>query len=401
MTKRKLRYSGLGLAVLMIGAVAACSSDNSNPGGGGGSGPTAGTHSGGTGPGTGGAPGTGGSNVGGTSTGGSATTAGTSAGGSAGFACTNTMPACASITDGANLVSDASRAGDFKLSGAVEGGTYTYAANALKLDSVGSSALNVKGNVKTYDGFGIFFNTCYDVKTLGYTGVSFSIKGSAGPTGMVGFRVQTNSNTAIDATNKKGTCVASNPTDTYPDCHAAEKPVPVTSTPTVITVNFADLTGGVPTAGVSGADVVGIEWALAWDPKWAAGAGGSGAGGSAAGGAAAGGSAAGGAASGGSGGKAGSGAGGSATGGTGAGGTGATAPGPYDADITIDDVKFIGGPATPAVCPAGTGGSGAGGSSSGGSSSGGSSSGGSSAGGTSSGGSSSGGKAGSGGHAGG
>ena len=387
MTKRKLRYSGLGLAVLMVGAVAACSSDNTGGGGGGGSGPTAGSNSGGK-PGTGGAGGstsTGGSNAtAGTGTGGSST-AGTSAGGTAGFACTNTMPACGLITDGTNLVVNATRAGDFTLSGAVEGGTYSYAPNALTLDSVSKTALNVKGNVKTYDGVGIYFNTCYNVKTLAYTGVSFSIKGNAGPTGMVNFRVQTNSNTAANdptnMTNKKGTCIATNAADTYPDCHAAGKDIPVTSTATVITVNFADLVGGLPTAGVDGSDVVGIEWALPW-MTGGFGTGGSGAGGAATGGSSAGGASGSGGASGGSAGKGGSTAtGGSATGGASAGGS-ASSDGSYNVDFTIDDVKFLGGPAT-ATCPTGTGGSGAGGGSTGGSSSGGSSAAGSSSGGAS------------------
>jgi len=367
MTKRKLRYSGLGLAVLMVGAVAACSSDDNTGGpGGGGTGPKGGSNSGGsagTVVATGGNLAAGGSNSAGTGTGGSAPTAGSNSGGSAGFACTNTMPACALITDGTNLVANPTRAGDFTLSGAVDGGTYSYAPNALTLDSAGKTALNVKGNVKTYDGVGIYFNTCYNVKTLAYTGVSFTIKGNAGPTGMLNFRVQTNSNTAANdptnMTNKKGTCIATNAAEPYPDCHAAGKDIAVTSTPTVVTVNFADLAGGLPTAGVDGSDIVGLEWALAWK-EGGYGTGGTGAGGAAAtGGSSAGGS---GGASTGSAGKGGStAAGGSAT------GTGGAAPsdGSYNVDITIDDVKFLGGPAT-ATCTTGTGGSGAGGSSSGG-----------------------------------
>jgi len=367
MTKRKLRYSGLGLAVLTVGAIAACSSDNTGGGGGGGgTGPKGGSSSGGS-AGTIAAAGntaTGGSNAAGTGTGGSAT-AGTGAGGSPGFACANTMPMCALITDGTNLLPHPTMAGNFAMSGAVEGGTYSYAPNALTLDSLSKTALNVKGNVKAYDGVGIYFNTCYNVKTLNYTGVSFSIKGNAGPTGSVNFRVQTNSNTAyndpINATAKKGLCLATDPNNAYPDCHAAGKDIPVTSTATVQTVNFADLTGGLPTAGVDGSDIVGLEWALAWKE------GGFGTGGTGAGGAASGGS---GGASGGSAGKGGStAAGGSATGGTGTGGA-APSDGSYNVDITIDDVKFLGGPAT-ATCTTGTGGSGAGGGSTGGSSSGG------------------------------
>src|SRR6185369_16891088 len=378
MTKRKLRYSGLGLAVLMVGAVAACSSDNTgtNPGGGG-SGPKGGSSAGGS-AGTVAAAGNvaaGGSNTAGTGTGGSST-AGTGTGGaSAGFACANTMPACALITDGTNLLPHPTQAGNFAMSGAVEGGTYSYQPNALTLDSLSKTALNVKGNVKNYDGVGIYFNTCYDVKTLNDTGVSFSIKGNAGPTGMVNFRVQTNANTAyndpVNASAKKGLCKATDPANAYPDCHAAGKDYAVTSTPTVITVNFADLTGGLPTAGVDGSDVVGIEWALAWK-EGGFGTGGTGAGGAASGGSSAGGASGSGGASGGSAGKGGAASGGTSAGGSAAGGA-APSDGSYNVDITIDDVKFIGGPAT-ATCTTGTGGSGAGGGSTGGASTGGGSS---------------------------
>jgi hypothetical protein len=355
MTNRILRYSGLGLAVLTAGAMVACGSDDpGTPGG------TAGKASGGA---TSGGSG-GGTSVAGSATAGSATagsgTAGSATAGSGGsggaapgFVCAGTKPTAALITDFSNLV-PATAGNNFTFAGGVLGGTFSYQAGALTLDTVTNTVLNVKGNVKAYDGFGLYFNTCYDVSQ--YTGISFNVKGYAGPKGKLNFRVQTNTNTAIDATNMKGQCVASNPADTYPDCHASAFDVPVTATGTVVTVMWSQLTGGVPTAAVTGKDVVGLEWAFDWTPAPAGTAGAGAGGGSSAG--AGGASAGAGGASAGSGGAS-AGSGGKSAGG--AGGAGGAAAGPYDADVTIDDVMFLGGP--PAGGAGGAGGGGAGGAS--------------------------------------
>ena len=353
MTNRKLRYSGLGLALFTAGAMAACSSDEpATPPG------TAGTGSGGA-PGTAGgtaagAPGTAGAGVAGSAAG-AAPTAGTGGGTSAGFACQNTMPTAALITDFSNLVANPTSAGNYTFTGGVLGGTFAYQPNALTLDTVTNTVLNIKGNVHAYDGFGLYFNTCYDASA--YTGVSFSVKGYAGPKGKLNFRVQTNTNTAIDTPNMKGQCVSAL-ADTYPDCHASAFDIPVTATPTVVTVLWGQLAGGVPIAAVTGNNVVGLEWAFDWTPG-AVGAAGSGAGGAATG-------------SGGSGGGASGGKGGGTSGGSGGAATGAggapPAAGPYDADITIDDVKFLGGPPAGGAggAPGGASGSGSGGASTGG-----------------------------------
>ena len=367
MTKRKLRYSGLGLAALTLGAIAACSStDNTTtPGGTAGSG-TAGAH---TTAGAGGTAGVAGASTAGTGAAGTGTagtgTAGTGTGGAgSGFACANTAPTAALITDFSNLVANATSAGNYTFAGGVLGGTFTYQPNALTLDTLGTTALNIKGNVKAYDGFGLYFNTCYNAAAAGYTGISFSVKGNAGPKGKLNFRVQSNGNTLIDTPNMKGQCV-STAADTYMDCHNASFDIPVTTTATVISVNFSQLTGGAPLASVTGNDIVGLEWAFDWTPG-STGTAGAGAGGASGGsGGASGGS---GGASGGSAGKGGSGGASAAGAGVGGGSAGAApaAGGPYDADITIDDIKFIGGaPAGGAGGAGGVSAAGAGGASAG------------------------------------
>jgi hypothetical protein len=261
------------------------------------------------------------------------------------------MPTAALITDFSNLVVHPTSTGNFTFTGGVLGGTFTYQAGALTLDTVTNTVLNIKGNVANYDGFGLYFNTCYNAAA--YTGISFSVKGNAGPKAKLNFRVQTNSNTKIDMTNMKGQCVSAL-AESYPDCHPSAFDIPVTATPTVVTVMWSQLTGGVPVAAVTGDNIVGLEWAFDWTPGTtppaAGGAGGAG-----------GASAGSGGASAGSAGKGGA-------GGASAGSGGAPAGGPYNADITIDDVKFLGGPVDPGTGGAGgTSSAGAGGASAAGS----------------------------------
>ena len=362
MTNRILRYSGLGLAVLTAGAMVACGSDDPGTPGGVAGKASGGASSGGSGGGVGVAgSGTAGSGTAGSGTAGSAT-AGSGGSGGAGFACAGTLPTAALITDFSNLVASTTSTGNYTFAGGVLGGTFSYQANALTLDTVGNTVLNVKGNVKAYDGFGLYFNTCYDASA--YTGISFSVKGNAGPTARLNFRVQTNTNTAIDSMNMKGSCVAT-AADTYAECHASAFNVPVSVNGGVVTVMWSQLTGGVPVAAVTGNNIVGLEWAFDWTPGPVGGTAGSGAGGGAS--AGAGGAAAGsGGAGAGAGGKGSGGAGGAAGGASG--GAGGAAAGPYDADVTIDDVKFLGGPAAGGAGAGGAGGAsaaGAGGASAG------------------------------------
>src|SRR6187549_1701276 len=108
MTKRKLRYSGLGLAVFTAGAIVACGGDDGGTPGG-----TAGAGAGGK-PGIAGAPATAGAQP--TAGAAGSVTAGAGGGGSAGspgFACGTTMPTAALITDFSNLTPSTTNAGDY------------------------------------------------------------------------------------------------------------------------------------------------------------------------------------------------------------------------------------------------------------------------------------------------
>jgi hypothetical protein len=264
MSIKASRFYGIGLTLLTVGAFAACSSDDGGTGGN-----TAGTSNshagtlgvsgsttGGT-PSTGGTPGTGGTSTAGSSAAGTSS-AGTSAGGTGGsgsMACAGTKPASALITEFADLTPNATTPGQFNFTLGVPGGTFAYEKPAITVADMGM-ALNAKGMVTTYDGFGVYLNACTDASA--YTGVSFSIKGTLGAKTMVNFRVQSSKNTKIDTVNKKGECVGT----TYEECHDGGLDIPVTADAKVVEVKFAQLLGGVPVATVSGKDILGFEWAF-------------------------------------------------------------------------------------------------------------------------------------------
>jgi len=305
------RLYGIGLTLAAIGAIAACSSDTTDqPGGTAGSTSHAGTTStAGTGTGTAGT----GTGTAGTGTGTAGTGTGTGGTGGAGSgACAKvTAPL---ITQFDDLMPNPTSAGQLVFMTGVPGGTFAYQPGALTVTDMAKS-LNIKGSIAAYDGFGVYFNACADASA--YTGVSFNIKGKPGATGMLNFRVQTDANTAVDTVNKKGTCmVPAGTTDTYPLCHASAVDIPVTEAGGVVEVKFSSLTGGVPVEAVTGKDVVGLEWAFTFTPAAAGGAGGGGSGGASG----------------------------------------------YPVDITVDDIKFTGGPAGGGSGTGGTGGSSAGGS---------------------------------------
>jgi hypothetical protein len=329
MSIKASRIYGLGLAILAVGALAACSDDstgdnntpkggNASVAGGGAGGASAGSTS------TAGKP-AGGQSTGGQSTGGQSTggSAGSGGSGGASSACKGTKPTMALITGFEDAVADPMSAGSFKFTIGTPGGTYVYPKPNFTTD-VAAKALNVKGNVKDYSGFGVYFNDCTNASGAGATGVSFNIKGNVGTGGMLGFRIQTNGNTPM--ANGKGTCPAA---ATYEECHAGEFAIPVSAGGAEVSVTWAQIVGGIPNATVTGADVVGLEWAFTWagatdtpydvdvtvdDLKWTGTiSGGGGAGGGGAGGGGAGGGGAGGA-----------GAGGGGAGGGGNGGTGGT-----------------------------------------------------------------------------
>ena len=178
-----------------------------------------------------------------------------------GFACVGTKPVGSLITSFADL--NPSNPGNFTFGAGLPGGTFSYQSGQLTLTATPELALNIKGIVSTSDGFGFFFDDCTDASA--YTGVSFTIKGYAGPSGSLDFRIQTNANTVPNSANMRGSCIVpAGMTNTYALCHGATSAIPVAATATVVSVNFSSLTGGAPNLTVSGKDIIGLEWAFTW-----------------------------------------------------------------------------------------------------------------------------------------
>jgi hypothetical protein len=110
----------------------------------------------------------------------------------------------------------------------------------------------ISGTVGTYSGFGLWFQSCM-IDMSDYSGISFNMGGDAGPTGMLKFSISTSATTLPDmCRTNQGTCMA--------DCVTPSTMVTVPATQGVVTINFADLTGGVPEATVNTAEVVGMQF---------------------------------------------------------------------------------------------------------------------------------------------
>jgi hypothetical protein len=112
-------------------------------------------------------------------------------------------------------------------------------------------------------GSGIWFNPCF-ANFTGYTGISFTVSGDAGPSGGLTMLIATPADAAppvppaVDCTPNSNTCTAAT-------CTSPSTTIPVTSTPTTQTVRFADLTNGVPVPSPDPAAITQIAWNFVWN----------------------------------------------------------------------------------------------------------------------------------------
>jgi hypothetical protein len=147
-------------------------------------------------------------------------------------------------------------------SGVFQGGVTTFGAKLTRDSS--TNAIHVSGTVDNYGyGFGLFFLNCSDLSA--YTGVSFKLTGTAGSANMMIFQVQTNPDYPWQAmpTDKKGGCTAAVATDPFGTCVAPSKTLPIADS----TVLWADLAGGKPTITATPDQALGLQWALPYDGK--------------------------------------------------------------------------------------------------------------------------------------
>ena len=262
-----LRIGNLVVILLVVGALAACTSQavSSGTGGSGGSPST----------------GTGGS----TSSGGS-----TGSGGSAGGYATNSgvlcpTPAQALITNftytpgeaGTNPT-DSVHFGDDSTT--FSGSEYVYPTSGdwVITSDVTNSNWHIKGTVGTYSGFGLSFDSCSRVDASAYSGISFTLGGTVPATGTtspntitmgIGTLPDTIAASWLDThgvdggtgTVPPGACIPTSGTNQYNQttCGDPTKVISVPATPAVQSLAWADFTGGKPMPVVP-SDILTIYW---------------------------------------------------------------------------------------------------------------------------------------------
>lgn len=184
----------------------------------------------------------------------------------------------------------------------LSGGTFQYpGAGAYPVTSdVTQSNWHLSGTIGDYSGFGLFLTDCNLVDASDYDGISFTVRGNVEQMGTLTFSVGTSENDISHlwlnsqptppnplAAPNSGTCIpASNQYDGT--CGSPSFTVPVTPTETTITVAWEQLSGGRPRASVDPAKLTSIVWIFPAPP-----------------------------------------------------GAGTVTPTPYEADVVIDDLRFV------------------------------------------------------------
>lgn len=238
--------------------------------------------------------GSGGSSAG--TTHGGSTAGGSGPGGATGtYACQGVVPPSTAITDFTDLMPAAEPLwGAAPAMGAFYGGLVRYgAAGSIPVTDVSGGNLHVTGTIKDYSGAGLYVSFCTDASK--FAGVRFKISGDTGGN-KVTFLLQTNKNLYPDPMAMKGECLAA-ADKKFIDCiHPGFALTDISADEKVVELTWDKLKGGLPTSAATtdGSDVVGFQWSFPWAASMA----------------------------------------------------------PYDVDLTIDDVEFIG---------EGAGGAGAGG----------------------------------------
>jgi hypothetical protein len=265
-----------------------------------GTGPTGG---GGTTAGTSGASGTSGAAGSGGAQGGAAGSGGSGGGAAAmgPYACKGDVANCGVISD--FPATTAQTFGNAMFSGGV-----SVFGDGIMRDMANTTGLHVTGMVAGYGrGFNIWFSLCSTLQAYG--GVEFIVSGTTADAmamNTIEFQAQTNSDYPwqpfVSTNGVKGACTAPDPMNAWSVCIAPGK-APITLGTAPQQVMWADITGGMPTAwtaAMSPSELVGIQWQFPWSEGRAA----------------------------------------------------------YAVDVTLDDVKFIGGTGPTTACPPYSSGSG-------------------------------------------
>ncbi len=274
--------------IALLGAVAAsfacgCVSSSSNNGTGG----TTGTAGGTTGT-AGGAAGT--SEVASTSAGGvggSSSVAGgaVATGGGLPTATTCATPTTPLITDftytptDAGIVPTEISFGNFTTT--FSGGTYIYPDSAsvpqpALTSNITASNWHITGTVGTYSGLGMYWNACALLDASTFKGISMTVSGSVPAPNTLNLSVSTAEDTISTAWYAKNTVPPATVTATFGTCNppgnnqydgtctGPSAAIPVTATPTKVTIPWANLTGGKPQLGVTPSKLTGMSFYFTW-----------------------------------------------------------------------------------------------------------------------------------------
>jgi len=207
------------------------------------------------------------------------------AGGSTGAAATDgtaCLPiATALISDFTYAPSDAGTTDTTKVRfgapGKLEGGTavWTNATTPLTSDMTQNN-WHISGDISNYSGFNLYFDNCSHLDASAYKGISFKISGSLGGGSLVmgmgtlndtvaaSWLISKN-DTSAKATDP-GRCVPTSGTNKYDQqtCADSTVAIPVTATPTPVSLAWTDFTGGKPISYVEPKDIISIYWYFVW-----------------------------------------------------------------------------------------------------------------------------------------
>jgi hypothetical protein len=188
----------------------------------------------------------------------------------------------------------------------LSGGTFRYPSGGPYpvASDVTMDNWRVSGSIGDYSGFGIYITGCNVINALAYDGISFTVRGNVAMGNTLTFSVGTSSNdithvwlnanvpanVTMPIEPNSGRCI---PTMGQYDgsCAAPTVTVPVTANEETITVLWSQLVGGSPQPSVNPAEITSIGWIFP-NPV----------------------------------------------------GAGTATPTPYEADVVIDNLSFVGGP---------------------------------------------------------
>jgi hypothetical protein len=153
------------------------------------------------------------------------------------------------------------------------GGEFYYptTGNYAVTSNVSNNNWHMTGTLGDYSGFGLFFDNCTRLNASAYRGISFTISGSVPQGNMITMGIGTLNNVIAaswlnthggDGTLKPGRCIPTSGTTQYSQttCADSTKTVPVTATPTTVTILWNDFIGGKPEAGVTPSDIISVYW---------------------------------------------------------------------------------------------------------------------------------------------